>query len=199
MNTFSKYELSSIPPDIKLFCGVDEAGRGPLAGPVVAAAVIFPSDVKLEGIADSKTLTPAKRESLTGEITIKAIAWGIGTASPEEIDAMNILEASRLAMKRAVSELNPHPEFCLIDGYPIPDWDFPYKGIIKGDAKCFTIAAASILAKVHRDKLMAELHKIYPVYGFDRHKGYPTEAHREALRIHGPCPVHRKSFNLLGE
>ena len=199
MNTFSKYELSCIPPGVKFFCGVDEAGRGPLAGPVVAAAVIFPANVRLEGIDDSKALTPERREILTGEITMKASAWGIGIATHEEIDSMNILEASRLAMKRAVAELNPQPEFCLIDGWSIPDWDFPHEGIIKGDSKCFTIAAASILAKVHRDNLMAEFHKTYPVYGFDRHKGYPTEAHRDALRKHGPCPIHRKTFNLLGD
>ena len=199
MDSFSQYELTLIPPGTTLFCGVDEAGRGPLAGPVVAAAVIFPQDIILPGINDSKVLSPEKRLILKGEITLKAIAWGIGTASAWEIDEMNILEASRLAMKRAVKELNPVPGFGLIDGYPVPDWDFPHEGVIKGDSKCFTIAAASILAKVHRDNIMVKMHEQYPDYGFDRHKGYPTEAHRQALKKHGPCKEHRMSFNLLGD
>jgi len=199
LDTFTLEELSSVPQGVGIFCGVDEAGRGPLAGPVVAAAVIFPENIHINGISDSKLLSPVQRERLAGEITLKAVAWSIGEASSREIEEMNILEASRTAMQRAVEGLNPKPEFCLVDGWNLPEWEMPHEGIVKGDCRCFTIAAASILAKVYRDRLMVELHEMYPVYGFDRHKGYPTVSHRKALREYGPCPAHRMSFNLLGE
>jgi len=129
---------------VGIFCGVDEAGRGPLAGPVVAAAVIFPQDIHINGVIDSKMLSPRQRERLAGEITMKAIAWSIGEASSREIEEINILEASRMAMRRAVARLNPRPEFCLVDGWNLPEWEMPHQGIVKGDRKCFTIAAASI-------------------------------------------------------
>lgn len=197
MDTFTSLELSLWSRGLKLICGVDEAGRGPLAGPVVAAAVVFNPDTMIPGVADSKRLSPHRRMNLTFEIREKALCWAIGVKSAGEIDRLNILEATRLAMKSAVGKLSPTPDFCLVDGYPIPGWKQPHEGVIKGDNKCFTIAAASILAKVHRDELMCELHQSYPQYGFDRHKGYPTEAHRRALSEHGPCPVHRLSFRLL--
>jgi ribonuclease HII len=197
MNSYSNTELALFRKGLKFICGVDEAGRGPLAGPVVAAAVIFPPDITIEGIDDSKRLSPLNRQKLSAVIQQKALTYSLAFASPQEIDNLNILQATRLAMKRAVGKLNPPPDFCLIDGYPLYDWDFPHIGVIKGDQKCFTIAAASILAKTHRDNLLINLHQLYPQYGFDHHKGYPTKAHRHALALYGPCPVHRMTFQLL--
>jgi ribonuclease HII len=177
--------------------GVDEAGRGPLAGPVVAAAVVFPAEVYLTGINDSKVLSPKRREELYEEIYTAAVCVGVGQSSPAEIDQMNILRASLLAMRRAVENLVVTPECLLIDGkYEIPDYFHSQKAFVKGDSKCYSIAAASIVAKVERDRIMREYHKLYPQYGFDRHKGYPSKVHRRAIRDHGFCEIHRRTFNV---
>jgi ribonuclease HII len=177
-----------------LVCGVDEAGRGPLAGPVVAAAVILDPDKPIVGLNDSKKLSAKRRASLAVEIRAKALAWAVAEASVEEIDRINILQASLLAMRRAVDGLALRPERALIDGNQCPRLDCPAEAIIGGDGKVASIAAASILAKTVRDAGMLALHAIYPVYGFDRHKGYPTAFHLQALRTHGPSPVHRRSY-----
>jgi len=177
-----------------VICGVDEAGRGPLAGPLVAAAVIFPDGVELPGLDDSKKLTEKRRAALFNEICNLALAYGIGIASEEEIDVHNILNATYLAMNRAIAALEPSPELCLIDGNRSDGVRYANQCVIGGDAKCASIAAASILAKVQRDRLMLELHAVHPRYGFDRHKGYPTKAHYAALDEHGPSAVHRRSF-----
>ena len=184
--------------------GVDEAGRGPLAGPVVSAAVILPHDFACIGINDSKKLSEKKRNALFPIIKEKAIAVSTGIASHHEIDQINILQASLLSMKRAVENLsNPPdfilPDFLLIDGkFPI-NMDIDQAALIKGDSRSISIAAASIIAKVTRDAIMASLHKIYPQYNFIRHKGYPTKAHKEAILKHGPCPVHRCTFKGVKE
>ncbi|MFM2054837.1 MAG: hypothetical protein RL456_2874 [Pseudomonadota bacterium] len=177
-----------------LIAGVDEAGRGPLAGPVVAAAVILDDLQPIEGLADSKALTARRRERLFDEIRAKALACCIAEASVEEIDRLNILHATMLAMRRAVEGLRLRPVKVLVDGNRIPTLRIPAEAIVKGDAKVASISAASILAKVHRDRLCAQLHLSHPEYGFDVHKGYPTAAHLEALRRHGPCPQHRRSY-----
>lgn len=180
---------------MKLVCGVDEAGRGPLAGPVVAAAVILDRRRRVRGLADSKVLTPQRREELAEEIRLRAIAWAVGTASVEEIDAINILRASLLAMYRAVTALGVEPQRVVVDGLHCPPGlTMPARAVIGGDATVAAISAASILAKVARDATMVTLHGKHPLYGFDRHKGYTTEAHLAALRAHGACPVHRRSF-----
>lgn len=184
-------------------CGVDEAGRGPLAGPVFAAAVILDERVPIVGLADSKTLTAKRREALAAEIRARAVAWSVATASVEEIDAINILRASLLAMRRAVEQLAVAPSQALIDGPHCPQLACRARAVVRGDATVAAIAAASILAKVDRDAAMVELHRFYPHYRFDLHKGYPTEAHLAALREHGACLAHRRSFapvrNLIGE
>jgi ribonuclease HII len=180
--------------DALLIAGVDEAGRGPLAGPVVAAAVILDPARPIVGLADSKKLSAARREQLAGEIRDKALAWGLGRAEVAEIDRINILQASLLAMRRAVENLSIRPERALVDGNRCPPLACPCQAIVKGDATVPAISAASILAKVARDAELCELHDRYPHYGFAQHKGYPTAAHREALRRHGPCPEHRRSF-----
>ena len=179
---------------MKLICGVDEAGRGPLAGPVYAAAVILDPVLSIEGLADSKTLTPRQRRTLALEIRTRAVAWSVASASVEEIDALNILQASLLAMRRAVEGLAVTPHEVLVDGLHRPRLSVPVQAIVRGDATVAAIAAASILAKVTRDEEMLALHCRYPQYGFDRHKGYPTRAHLAALREHGVCPAHRRSF-----
>lgn len=176
-----------------LVCGVDEAGRGPLAGPVVAAAVIFPTRRAPAGINDSKKLTREMREALFSAILRRAHT-GIGLASVEEIDRLNILGATLLAMRRAVAALPHAPAVALVDGNRPPPLSCPVSCVVKGDARSLSIASASILAKVTRDRIMGELAKDYPHYGFDRHAGYPTPCHREALRIHGVTPHHRRSF-----
>ena len=187
----------------RLICGVDEAGRGPLAGPVFAAAVILDPARPIAGLADSKVLTALRRETLAVEIRSRALAWGISSAGVEEIDALNILQASLLAMRRAVEALAITPAEVWVDGPHCPRLTLPVRGIVGGDAKHASISAASILAKVARDAEMRSLHRVHPVYGFDRHKGYPTEAHLAALRAHGVCEAHRRSFapvrQLLGE
>jgi ribonuclease HII len=177
-----------------LVCGVDEAGRGPLAGPVYAAAVILDPALSIEGLADSKKLTPRQRRTLAPEIRSRAVAWSVASASVEEIDALNILQASLLAMRRAVEALAVTPHEVLVDGLHRPRLSVPVQAIVRGDATVAVIAAASILAKVTRDEEMLALHRQHPQYGFDRHKGYPTSAHLAALREHGVCPAHRRSF-----
>ena len=181
-------------------CGIDEAGRGPLAGPVCAAAVILPLDCHIDGLNDSKKLMKKKREALFPLIQEKALAWGIGWASAEEIDAINILQATFLAMKRAVEQLSVQPGWALVDGNRMPPLDVPGETVVKGDAQCASIAAASILAKVSRDRLLEEWDTLYPEYGFAKHKGYGTKAHYDAILRHGVLPIHRKSFlKNLGE
>ena len=186
-----------------LICGVDEAGRGPLAGPVFAAAVILDPARPIAGLADSKVLTARRREALAAEIRSRALAWGVASAGVEEIDALNILQASLLAMRRAVESLAVAPAEVWVDGPHCPRLALPVRGIVGGDATHAGISAASILAKVARDAEMRSLHELHPAYGFDRHKGYPTEAHLAALRAHGVCVAHRRSFapvrRLLGE
>ncbi|MBC8276766.1 MAG: ribonuclease HII [FCB group bacterium] len=197
VNTYTELELSYFESRGRVIAGIDEAGRGPLAGPVIAAAVIFDHGTVIGGIADSKKLSPSKRERLSIVVKEKALCWAVGEATVREIDEMNILEASRLAMKRAAVALAHKPDFCLVDGWSLPGWDFPHEGVIKGDRKCFTIAAASIIAKHYRDEIMIRLDNEFPQYGFARHKGYPTLLHREAIRKYGPCPIHRMTFKLL--
>lgn len=177
-----------------LICGVDEAGRGPLAGPVYAAAVILDPELPIEGLCDSKKISARKRERLALIIRDRARAWSIAKASVEEIDRLNILRASLLAMRRAVEALSICPHEVLVDGLHCPNTGLPSRAIIKGDSSVDEISAASILAKTARDSIMKEFHELYPQYGFDVHKGYPTSAHLEALRLHGVTPVHRKSF-----
>jgi len=177
-----------------LTCGVDEAGRGPLAGPVYAAAVILDPARPVAGLADSKTLTPRQRETLALEVRFRAVAWAVASASVEEIDTLNILQASLLAMRRAVEQLAVTPQLVLVDGLHRPRLTIPVRAIVRGDATVAEIAAASILAKVARDTEMLALHQQHPQYGFDRHKGYPTSAHLAALREHGASAVHRRSF-----
>ena len=178
----------------KAVCGVDEAGRGPLAGPVFAAAVILPEGLIIGGVTDSKKLTEKKREKLFDEIKEKAVAYCIASASVEEIETLNILQADLLAMKRAVEGLSVSADFAMIDGNQVPQLTIPTEAIVKGDSKSESIAAASILAKVSRDRLMLELAKEYPQKEIKKHKGYGTKLHREAILEYGPCEIHRMSF-----
>ena len=187
-------ENGSYAQGIQVICGVDEAGRGPLAGPVCAAAVILPKHLELPGLTDSKKLTDKRRRELFPIIKEQAIAYGIGLASEQEIDEINILQATFLAMERALAQLSVRPDLALIDGNREKDFGIPVKTVVKGDSLSANIAAASILAKVTRDDLMLEIAKQYPEYGFDIHKGYGTKAHYEALRAHGASPVHRSTF-----
>lgn len=182
-----------------LVCGVDEAGRGPLAGPVVAAAVILDPAKPIDGLNDSKKLSAKRREFLAGEIRAYALAWSVAEASVAEIEQLNILHASLLAMRRAVESLSVTPEKALVDGNKCPELSCPVEAIVGGDGKVLSIAAASILAKTVRDCGMLELHRLYPVYGFDRHMGYPTAAHLNALQTHGACPAHRRSFGPVAQ
>ena len=175
-------------------CGCDEAGRGPLCGPVVAAAVILPIGIEIEGLNDSKKLTEKKREKLFDIIKEKAIAYAIAEATPEEIDEINILNASMLAMRRAVEALPIKADFALIDGNCSRGFEIPTETVVSGDAKSCSIAAASILAKVTRDRGCIDLDREYPMYGIAKHKGYPTKDHMNAVREHGPSPIHRKTF-----
>ena len=179
---------------VKVICGVDEAGRGPLAGPVCAAAVILPEHLEIPGLTDSKKLTDKKRRELFPIIKEQAIAYGIGLASEKEIDGINILQATFLAMERAMAQLSVKPDLALIDGNREKDFGIPVKTVVKGDSLSMNIAAASILAKVTRDDLMMEMAQTYPEYGFDVHKGYGTKAHYAALTQHGPSPIHRMTF-----
>ncbi len=175
-------------------CGIDEAGRGPLAGPVVAGAVILPKDCQILYLNDSKKVSEKKRELLFDEIRGKAVSYGIGVVGPGRIDEINILQATYEAMREAVSQLQPAPEILLNDAVTIPGIDLMQIPIVKGDAKSVSIAAASILAKVTRDRMMVEYDALYPEYGFAKHKGYGTAVHIQALKEHGPCPIHRRSF-----
>jgi ribonuclease HII len=181
-------------PDALLIAGVDEAGRGPLAGPVVAAAVILDPARPISGLADSKKLSASRREYLADAIRARALAWALGRAEAAEIDAINILQAALLAMQRAVAALPFVPDLVLVDGNRCPSLPCPCQAIIQGDATVPAISAASILAKVARDAKLRLLHDRYPAYNFAQHKGYPTAAHRDALRRYGPCPEHRRSF-----
>ncbi|MBI1284413.1 MAG: ribonuclease HII [Thiobacillus sp.] len=175
-------------------CGVDEAGRGPLAGPVVAAAVMLDPGKPIEGLRDSKKLSARARERLADEIRMHAVAWCVAEASVEEIDRLNILHATMLAMQRAVAGLGFPPDEVWVDGNRCPEWAWRSQAVVKGDDKVASIAAASILAKTARDHLMCRLHIEFPAYGFDRHMGYGTAAHLAALKAHGACPQHRRSF-----
>lgn len=177
-----------------MICGVDEAGRGPLAGPVFAAAVILGPDHNIDGLTDSKKLSAKQREALSAQIRQWALAWAIASASVEEIDTLNILQASLLAMRRAVEQLALQPAEVLVDGLYCPNIALPVRAIVRGDNLVDEISAASILAKTARDAAMLSLHELYPDYGFDRHKGYPTAAHLEALQRHGVSDIHRRSF-----
>jgi ribonuclease HII len=174
--------------------GVDEAGRGPLAGPVVAAAVVLPDDCKIEGLDDSKKLSHSKRKKILEEIKLIAISYAVGIVEPDEIDRINILRAALLAMEISVKQLTTKPDYLLIDGNQKTSLLLMQETIVKGDSKSCSIAAASILAKVTRDTIMEEYHSIYPEYNFKGHKGYPTKEHYQALREYGPCPIHRKTF-----
>lgn len=182
-------------------CGVDEAGRGPLAGPVCAAAVILPEGMILDGVNDSKKLSEKKREALFDVIKEKAVSYCIAYATVEEIETLNILNATMLAMRRAVEGLDVPADFAYIDGNRTPDLEIPCEYIIKGDARSMSVAAASILAKVSRDRLMLEYAKEYPQYNFEKHKGYGTKVHTDAIKEFGPSPIHRLSFlkNILGQ
>lgn len=187
-------ENSFFAKGIQIICGVDEAGRGPLAGPVCAAAVILPAHIVIPGLDDSKKLSDKRRRELFPIIKEQAVAYGIGFASHTEIDEINILQATFLAMERAMNGLSVRPELALIDGNREKDFDIPVQTVVHGDSRSASIAAASILAKVTRDDLMMEMAKKYPEYGFEIHKGYGTRAHYEQLRIYGPCEIHRMTF-----
>jgi len=197
-----KYEKSAWKDGHQIVAGVDEAGRGPLAGPVTAAAVILPRNFKHALLDDSKKLTERRREALYEEITsgsIEGLIWASGKASPREIEKINILKATHLAMKRAVKKLGITPDHVLIDGLPVPKFPWPHEGIVKGDGKSLSIAAASVIAKVERDREMLAYAKKYPEYGFEAHKGYGTKRHLEALKKHGICKIHRKTFAPVAE
>lgn len=196
-------EHAALESGVFRIAGVDEAGRGPLAGPVVAAAVMFPAarlsrepEEVIPGIQDSKILSARQRETLLTEIMhFPGVAVGIGHCSPEEIDRLNILRATHLAMRRAVEALDTPPELALVDGLPVQGLPVPHRAMVKGDRRCFSIAAASIVAKETRDRIMREMHLLYPGYGFAAHKGYGTRQHLQALTALGPCPIHRRSFS----
>ncbi len=192
----SMWEVESLYREkgYRAICGADEAGAGPLAGPVYAAAVLLPFGMELSGVDESKTLTEKRREELFPIILEAAIAWAVTSISPEEIDETDILKARLKAMDLAISQLDPAPDFSLIDGNRDKGIRHPHVTVVGGDGKSLNIAAASILAKVSRDRFMVEMDKLYPQYGFAQHKGYPTQAHYAALRVYGPCPIHRKSF-----
>lgn len=186
----------------ELICGIDEAGRGPLAGPVVVAAVIMPKDSMIEGVNDSKKVSEKKREILYEKIIDEAISYGVGIIDQKEIDRINILNATKEGLTMAVQELNPKPDLIIVDALnKIDTLGIPYKSIIKGDAKCYSIAAASIIAKVTRDRIMRQWDEVYPQYGFSKHKGYGTSEHIKAIKEYGLCPLHRLSFvkNIVGK
>jgi len=179
----------------KYICGIDEAGRGPLAGPVVVAAVIMPKDSFIEGVNDSKKVSEKKREVLYDEIISNCISYGVGIIDHEKIDEINILEATRLGVKESIEQLSQKPDIILVDALTkIDTHGIPYKSIIKGDAKEYSIACASIIAKVTRDRIMRQWDEVYPIYGFAKHKGYGTEEHRKIIKENGPCIIHRKTF-----
>lgn len=189
-----EFEKEALAKGYKSVCGVDEAGRGPLAGPVCAAAVILPEGVIIDGVNDSKKLSEKKRESLFDVIREQALSYSIAYATVDEIEEINILNATMLAMRRAIDGLDIKADYAMIDGNRLPQLDIDAECIVKGDAKSMSIACASILAKVSRDRLLYKYAEEYPMYGFDKHKGYGTKVHREAILKYGPCPYHRKSF-----
>jgi ribonuclease HII len=189
-------ELSLWSKGIRNIAGIDEAGRGPLAGPVVAAAIVFPSGTLIKGVEDSKKLSEKRREELFPMIKEQALSVGVGIVAHDVIDRVNILQATILAMHKAIDALTLKPEFVIVDGNYFRHNEYPYKTIIDGDEQSFTIAAASIVAKVTRDRLMREFHVQYPLYGFAQHKGYGTKQHLEAIRRYGLCDIHRRSFEL---
>lgn len=199
LDTMLELESALWSAGVERIAGVDEAGVGPLAGPVVAAAVIFEPSVRIAGVDDSKKLPAARREQLADEIRSRALDWAVGQAEVEEIDRLNVYHAAILAMRRAVEGLAEPPDHVLLDARQIPDLGIPQEPIVKGDGRSFTIAAASILAKTHRDALMDRLDRHHPEYGFSRHKGYGTEEHQAAIREHGPCPAHRMSYQAIHE
>lgn len=182
---------------VTLIAGIDEVGRGALAGPVVAAAVMLPEESFIDGVRDSKKLSSAMREKIFTAISGIAISIGVGIVDARTIDEINILQATYLAMRQAVSRLSFTPDYLLVDGYPIPEIEMPQLPLLKGDERSISIAAASIIAKVIRDKIMIEKGGLYPRYGFPRHKGYGTKEHYGAIARYGPCPIHRQSFNLF--
>jgi ribonuclease HII len=189
-----RFETRARAMGYRAIAGVDEAGRGPLAGPVVAAAVILPPGFRPEGIRDSKALSPAARKRAHSRITAEAVSFAVAHSTPEEIEEVNILRASLLAMRRAVERLFPPPDFLYVDGtFPVP-CAVSQETLVAGDSRCLSVMAASILAKVARDEMMEEFDRVYPGYGFSSHKGYPTREHLAALRNLGPCPIHRKTF-----
>jgi ribonuclease HII len=194
MSELWKFEHQCYDEGFEIVCGVDEAGRGPLAGPVCAAAVILPRDLEIEGLNDSKKLSDKRRRALFEQITAQAVSYGIAFATEQEIDEINILQATFLAMRRAMERLTVRPSIALIDGNRETDFGLPVRTIVKGDSLSANIAAASILAKVTRDDFMMQQAELYPQYGFDVHKGYGTCAHYDALRKYGPCPIHRRTF-----
>ena len=188
-------EIYSKNPNFKYICGIDEAGRGPLAGPVVVACAVMPRDSMIEGVNDSKKISEKKREELFEKITSEAISYGVGVIDQKEIDRINILNATKEGLTMAVKELSVRPDLIIVDALNNIDTEgIPYESIIKGDAKCYSIAAASIIAKVTRDRIMRQWDEIYPQYGFIKHKGYGTAAHIAAIKEYGPCPLHRNSF-----
>ena len=194
-----EYEAKAARQGFRNISGVDEAGRGPLAGPVVAAAVIFSSNIDIVDLDDSKKLSPKKREELFLEIKERATTFGVAVIGHRIIDEINILQAARLAMKQAVDQLNPIPDLLLIDGNQKIESTLDQWTIVKGDSKSLSIAAASVLAKVTRDRIMDDYHKLYPQYEFNRHKGYGTKLHRTLIQEYGPCPIHRSKFKGVSE
>jgi len=195
------YEQRLVSQGFSLIAGIDEAGRGPLAGPVVAAAVVLPIDWEVEGLTDSKKLSRTARELWFSKLQEdSSVRWGVGQASPAEIDGLNILRATHLAMRRAFEALGvPGPQTALIDGLPLREFPTHHEAVVKGDSKSVSIAAASVIAKVTRDRLMAQYALEFPQYAFDRHKGYPTRDHLARLRTYGPCAIHRQSFAPLAQ
>lgn len=188
-------EKELIKRGFKYICGIDEAGRGPLAGPVVVASVIMPENSMIEGVNDSKKISEKKREKIYDQIIEEAISYGVAIIGQDEIDEINILNATKKGLTVSLQELTQKPDLILVDALNgIDTLGIPYESIIKGDAKCYSISAASIIAKVTRDRIMREWDKVYPEYGFERHKGYGTAAHIEAIKKYGLCPIHRKSF-----
>ena len=194
LNSMWEIEKSLCEKGYRIIAGVDEAGRGPLADEVYAAAVVLPEGVLIEGLNDSKKLSEKKREKLESEIKEIALAYAVATASVEEIDELNIRNATYIAMNRAIEALGIKPDYVIVDGDCIKECNYPHECVVKGDAKSMSIAAASILAKVSRDRHMLEMAQKYPQYGFEKHKGYGTKAHIEALKEFGPCEIHRKTF-----
>jgi ribonuclease HII len=195
LNLLKQEEISLYSDKIQYICGIDEAGRGPLAGPVVVGAVILPKDSFIEGVNDSKKVSEKKREKIYEQIVSEAICYGVGIVDQKTIDEINILNATKLGLKMAIEQMKVKPDLILVDALTnIDTCGIPYKSVIKGDAKHYSIAAASIIAKVTRDRIMQEWDEIYPVYGFAKHKGYGTSAHISAIKEYGPCPLHRETF-----